>query len=303
VNATVAPLRCRVCGDEDGPFTSDGLCEACADAGVEPGVYDISAEMYHADPVPGRSLSSTQARQLATKSPATYRWNLDHPQPYKAAFDLGTAAHKLVLDDGPELVLVDAERWDTKAVKAEVAAIRAEGGLPLKRAAFDQVHDMAAALRADEEAAELLEPGSGDAERSLFWEAGGIWRRARFDWLRYDGRGVDYKSTRSAHPDDLPTSVHRYGYHQQQEWYVAAGLALGVIDPDAEFPFSFVFQETEPPYLVTVTALDATARQIGAHLNQVALNAYAWCRDNDTWPGYLPAPLTSLPAWVERQYA
>lgn len=25
---TVAPLRCR-CGDEDGPFTEDGLCEAC----------------------------------------------------------------------------------------------------------------------------------------------------------------------------------------------------------------------------------------------------------------------------------
>ena len=25
-----APLQCRRCGDEDGPFTADGLCEPCA---------------------------------------------------------------------------------------------------------------------------------------------------------------------------------------------------------------------------------------------------------------------------------
>jgi hypothetical protein len=28
MGVTVAPLRCQ-CGDEDGPFTEDGLCEAC----------------------------------------------------------------------------------------------------------------------------------------------------------------------------------------------------------------------------------------------------------------------------------
>jgi hypothetical protein len=28
LGVTVSPLRCR-CGDEDGPFTEDGLCEAC----------------------------------------------------------------------------------------------------------------------------------------------------------------------------------------------------------------------------------------------------------------------------------
>lgn len=28
-----APLRCRSCGDEDGPFTTSGLCEDCTPAG------------------------------------------------------------------------------------------------------------------------------------------------------------------------------------------------------------------------------------------------------------------------------
>lgn len=27
------PLRCRSCGDEDGPFTTTGLCEDCTPAG------------------------------------------------------------------------------------------------------------------------------------------------------------------------------------------------------------------------------------------------------------------------------
>jgi hypothetical protein len=42
-------------------------------------------------------------------------------------FDFGHAAHKLVLGAGPEIVVVDAERWDTKAIKEEVAAIHAAG--------------------------------------------------------------------------------------------------------------------------------------------------------------------------------
>jgi hypothetical protein len=27
------PLGCKRCGDTDGPFTKDGLCETCADGG------------------------------------------------------------------------------------------------------------------------------------------------------------------------------------------------------------------------------------------------------------------------------
>jgi hypothetical protein len=30
IGADVTPIRCTRCRDEDGPFTDDGLCEACA---------------------------------------------------------------------------------------------------------------------------------------------------------------------------------------------------------------------------------------------------------------------------------
>lgn len=268
---------------------------------VEPGLYDIPAELYHQDPIPGGSLSSTGARKLVTECPAKFKYWLDHPQPHNKALELGTAAHKLVLDDGPELVLVDAEKWNTDDIKAEVAAIRAAGNIPLKRHQLEQVEAMAAELRADADAARLLEPGSGVAEQSAFWNDKGVWRRARFDWLRHDGQIVDYKTARSCRRQDLEKAFHEHGYPQQQEWYIDAGAALDVADP--ERPFQFVLQEKDPPYLVVVTTCDPMARGIGRHLNEVALNTYAICRERGDWPGYLPNPMTALPSWVERQYA
>jgi hypothetical protein len=272
-----------------------------APAEVEPGLYNIDAELYHSDPIPGGSLSSSGARKLVAECPAKFKYWLDNQEPPKKALDFGTAAHKLVLDDGPELILVDAEKWNTNAIKAEVEAIREAGNIPLKRHELDQVNAMAAALRADPDAAALLEPGSGVAEQSAFWEDNGVWRRARFDWLRHDGQIVDYKTARSCRREDLERAFNEHGYMQQQEWYIDAGVALDVADP--EKPFQFVLQEKEPPYLVVVTTCDPMAREIGRHLNTVALNTYAICRDSGEWPGYLPNPMTALPSWVERQYA
>jgi hypothetical protein len=268
---------------------------------VEPGLYDIPAELYHSDPIPGGSLSSTGAKKLASTCPAKFKHWLDNREPANKTLELGTAAHKLVLDDGPELVLVDAEKWNTDAIRADVKAIREAGNIPLKQHELDQVKAMADALRRDPEAARLLEPGSGIAEQSAFWDDNGIWRRARFDWLRHDGQIVDYKTARSCRREDLEKAFYEHGYAQQQEWYLDGGLALDLVDPDK--PFQFVLQEKEPPYLVVVTTCDPMACGIGRHLNEVALNTYAICRERGEWPGYLPNPMTALPTWVERQYA
>jgi hypothetical protein len=159
---------------------------------------------------------------------------------------------------------------------------------------------MADALRAHPEAAELLEPGSGVAERTIIWNDRGVWRRIRIDWARHDGTLVDYKSCRSANPTKLANHLFEYGYHQQQEYYRDGALEFGLTE--LVCPFKFIFQEKEPPYLVSVIELDASATAIGRHLNEVALNTYAICRDNNEWPGYLQTPLISPPAWLERQY-
>jgi hypothetical protein len=269
-------------------------------AEVVPGLYDIPAELYHSDPVPGGSLSSTGARRLLD-CPARFRYLLDHPQPYKPAFEFGTAAHTVLLGDGPELVVVEGDRWDTNDIKARVREIRAAGNIPLKQAAKQKIDDMAEALAATPEAADLFTPGSGTAEQSMFWpdRRYGLWRRARIDWLRPD-RIVDYKTVRSARPEDLRKAFWEHGYGQQQEWYRDGATDLGLLGRDA--PFTFVCQEKEPPYVVTVAELDFFFADAGRHLNDRALDLYVRCRETGHWPGYVTGTAhLSMPPWAERQ--
>ncbi|WP_327169510.1 PD-(D/E)XK nuclease-like domain-containing protein [Streptomyces subrutilus] len=272
---------------------------------TEPGVYDITAEEYHADPIPGGSLSSSGARKLlAPGCPALFRYEQDRPQPPKKVFDIGTAAHKLVLGEGPDLIRIDADEWRTAAVKAQVTEARAAGQVPLKPAEYEQVQAMADALRRHRIAAALFDPARGRAEQTLIWHdrRTGVVRRARLDWLPDPRAGrliiPDYKTCRSADPAKLAKAVEEFGYHQQDDWYRSGAQALDLADDTAAFVF--VCQEKTPPYLVTVFEMDGPSRRIGAARNRRALEIYAECRASGVWPGHGDEiAYLSLPPWVE----
>jgi hypothetical protein len=273
---------------------------------TQPGVYDLTEDAYHSDPVPGGSLSSTGARKLLPPScPALFKYEQDHPRPYKKTFDLGHAAHKEVLGVGPELVCVDRPRWDTKEVKAEIADIRARGGVPLKADEYAQVKEMAAAIRRHPIASALFNPAAGQPERSLFWvdDATGVWCRARLDWQpsARNGRLIvpDYKTCRSANPQHLQRTVYDYGYFIQAYWYLNGVEALDLADDAA---FVFCAQEKEPPYLVTVFEVDLLSLELGRQRSQEARRVFAECTTSGVWPGYsADVELISLPPWIERQ--
>lgn len=279
------------------------------ETGLAPGVYpDVTADEYHADPVPGGSLSSSGARKLLPPScPALYRWELDNGEAPKRHFDIGSAAHQIVLGSGPEIVVVDAENYRTNAAKAARDDARAAGRVPLLPDEHAQVTAMAAALRRHPVAAALLDPAGGRAEQTLIWRdaATGVMRRARLDWLpapRGQGRVIipDYKTCVSAEPDELARAVHRHGYHQQGDWYLAGAQALDLAGDDAVFVF--ICQEKTPPYIVTVVELDATAMRIGKSRNRRALAIYRHCTESGQWPGYTDdIALLSLPPWAEIQ--
>lgn len=270
---------------------------------TEPGVYDLDADTYHADPVPGGSLSSSGARKLLPPScPAIFRWEQDHRSASTKAMELGTAAHKLVLGVGPELVRIDAAEWRTKDIKAKVADVRAAGGVPLKPVEYEQVTAMAAALRAHPLARRLLARGYGQPERAVFWrdDETGVMRRALLDWMPEADRGrpvvADYKTTTSANPKTIPRTIEKWGYHCQAPWYLDALHAIGY---PPETAFVFIFQEKTAPYLVSLAYLDGDALRTGRALNRRALDTYARCTAMGRWPGYSD-DLTevSLPPWA-----
>jgi hypothetical protein len=275
---------------------------------TEPGVYDMPEDAYHADPVPGGSLSASGAKLLLPPScPALYRYRRDHPK-VSAEFDFGTAAHKFVLGTGPRIVIVDAEDWRARAAQEERKQARADGHVPLLIGEFAAVGAMARAIGHHPLASALFDPDHGKPEQSLFWQDGefGIWRRARLDWLPdvRTGRRLiigDYKTAAAVDPESIRKAVANYGYHIQAAQYTDAARA--VLDDDPAF--LLVFQMKDPPYLVNVAELDEDAIRVGRARLRDACEIFRDCTETGIWPGYEAATddgitYISLPPWAAR---
>jgi len=269
---------------------------------TEPGVYDMPEDAYHADPVPGGSLSASGAKLLLPPScPALYQYRRDHPKE-SAEFDFGTAAHKFVLGTGPAITVIDALDWRTRAAQEARKEARAKGVVPLLVSEFSEIADMARAIEHHPVAGQLFRPDRGTAEQSLFWQDPdyGIWRRARLDWQLPGSRLIiaDYKTTPDASPAAIRKHVANFSYHMQAAWYTDAVQALGLGDDPA---FLFVFQEKTPPHLITIAELDADAIRAGRARNRDACEIWRDCTQAGIWPGYSQdIELITLPPWAAR---
>jgi hypothetical protein len=279
---------------------------------TEPGVYDLDPEAYHADPVPGGSLSSTGARKLVAPScPAKFKhWRDTGGGKPTEAMKRGTAAHARLLGAGQELAVIEHEDWRPKPAQKAVADAEDAGLLPIKRSAYDHLTGMVDAIRSDPLASLLFQPDTGFAERGAIGRdpATGVMLRALIDWLPFmasdTGRLVvpDYKTCKAADTEAITKSMHRFWYPQQAAFYEDVLRLAGYA---ADVTVVFVFQETEPPYLVHVVAPDPEAMRIARHRNREAIDTYARCTETGIWPGYGDtdkATTIPLPVWVEREY-
>ncbi|MFF9240054.1 PD-(D/E)XK nuclease-like domain-containing protein [Streptomyces sp. NPDC014801] len=270
-------------------------------AAEAPKVVDgLPAEDYHADTT---SISSSGLRALLPPGcPAQFKYDREHPQLPKREFDLGHAAHREILGDGPDIDVLDFDNYLTKAAQEARDEARAMGAVPLLRHEYEQIQAMTAAIRNHPIAGPLFTPGTGVAERSIYWTdpATGVRCRIRPDWLRNrDTNGrlivVDVKTARAVDPAALQRAVYEHGYHAQAAFYLAGVKALG-LHGDQEPAFIFAFQSKTPPYLVHLVELDFPALTLGAARNERALRIYAECQRTGIWPGfndritYLPLP-------------
>jgi hypothetical protein len=259
----------------------------------------LSAEDYHADRT---SVSSSGLRALlAPGCPAQFKYDRDHPQAHKKEFDLGHAAHLLVLGEGPELEVIDFPDWRKKDAQIQRDEAYLAGKVPLLTKDHDMVQAMAEAIRQHPIAGPLFTPGAGVAEQSLFWTdpRSGVRCRCRPDWMPHRGDGrlvvVDYKTAKAVDEAALQRAVYERGYHAQAAHYLDGVKAAGLAG-DQEPAFIFVFQSKTAPYLVHLVELDFPALTLGAARNERALRTYAECERTGIWPGfndritYLPLP-------------
>jgi hypothetical protein len=270
-----------------------------------PGVYDMPASTYHADPVPDGSLSASGAKLLLPPScPAIYDWQRRNGERHTPPFALGHAAHTKVLTRGAAIAVVDADDWRTKAAREAKAEAYAEGKTPLLARDAAVVDAMATQLRAHPTAAALLDPDHGQPEQALFARDTdtGTWLRAMLDWMPIPGSRPgryiipDYKTTASnGDPAAFNKAMGEYRYHGQAAWYADIVAALGIDDDPA---FVFIVQSKVAPYLVSVVEPDFDALTVGRQENRAAIDLYTRCATTGAWPGFGDRVTSaSLPPW------
>jgi len=256
--------------------------------GYSPGIYEgISNADYHKDP----ALGSTSLKTLATKTPAHWLYDSTHPKS-SDAFDLGTVAHSLILENDKSGVDVwDFPAWTTKASKEARDESRSAGRIPLLTKDWEQVRGMTESVMRHPVASKMLT--GHKAEQSVFWEEGELVLKCRPDAWK-PGALIDLKTARDANPNEFGKVAADYGYHQSAAHYIdGVKAAMG-----EELPFHFVLVEKTEPYLVSVVELDVEAINIGRALNDRAKRIYRECADSGNWPGYPSGQTVYLPAWA-----
>jgi hypothetical protein len=268
----------------------------------------IPEHVYHSDPCETPSLSSSIAKLLVEKSPmhahsAHPRLGAKPIEPNEA-MDHGSLSHKLLLGEGAEVEVIDADDYKSKAAREARDAARAAGKIPALSEAYARATESAAIVRnrLSGYGIEL----DGVSEQAILWTEqtphGSIWCRGLLDHLRVERvQVIDLKTCRSAHPRACASHVIEYGYDVQQEAYTRA-LDRAFPDLVGRWDFVFVFAETVEPYAVTPARLDAMMRERGRRRWEQACGMWAHCLKQNVWPGYVDEVVyLESPPWLLSQ--
>lgn len=257
----------------------------------KPGAYTIPEDDYHADPCAVPSLSRSIAHTLVYQSPL-HAWcqhprlNPQHESQESERFDLGSAAHAMLLGgSAPKIAVIDADDWRTKAAKAARDEARANGLTPILRKHDYSVRKMVEAARKAIERspyAGCLDDGSSG--QTLVWQDGASWCRCLVDRMTAGNSLIlDYKTTESAAPSAWSRGhIVQHGYDMQCEWYKQGAEAVFGTRPS----FVFIVQEIHRPYAVSFVTLCESFADVARGKIAFALARWRQAMSSNQWPGY-----------------
>jgi len=255
--------------------------------------YSMSNEDYHKLP----SISASAVKTVAQKSLAHWKYG---ERKESAAFDLGTAVHTLILEPHmAKMIWCGPETRRGNDWRAKKAAADAEGAILLPEGEYRQARDMAEAVRANAEAAQLL---SGDlvCEASIFAHDAlyGLDLRCRPDgWRRDIDAIIDVKTTVDASPEGFAKQCANLGYHIQEAFYRRV-MAIDGHDIDR---FVFIAVEKEPPFACGVYELDWASRDEGVAAVKAALEMIQRAETSGEFStGYGALQTLQIPRWAFR---
>ena len=259
---------------------------------TSPGIYDMPASEYHADPCPEPSLSAGMINQIL-EAPAkcfefSRRLNQDYQEETKQEkFTIGTVSHIMFLEPhlfDQRVMVVQFDDWRTKEAKALRAEAQAAGKTAIIRKHMDQVREAREVFLSHSFTRQAFD--GGRFEQSIFWRhrTTGRWCRARPDFISDRGTHMnDYKATQSANPMNFGKHAYNLGYHRRAAWYMEGAATILGVRPDH---YWFCSQEVKPPYLTAVVELDWQALEAGQAENDLAASIFDNCLTTGEWYGY-----------------
>lgn len=266
---------------------------------TEPGRYDdVPDHIYHQDPCPEPSLSSSIGKKILEASPR-HAWYA-HPglnaaweeSPYDSKKVVGQLCHKLLLGKGAEIERVDCEAWTRKADREVRDEALVERRIPCTNPQWSRANAVVKAAR--EQLPDFADMAAEVTLVSLD-PLTGLWKRARTDLLLVTDDGaliVDYKTTEaSAEPRvGAPRLMGNMNYDFQQAFYESVLLEL---HPElaGKIQTEFWIQEVKSePYELTRIQLMEGDVDVARRKVTRATDTFSRCLSAGTalkdWPGY-----------------
>lgn len=285
-------------------------------------ILHCTEEEYFADPCEVPSLSQSIAGKILSRSPL-HGWSA-HPRLGGApaedgeeddgdeevekstdALDTGKLLHKLMLGKGVDVVIVHADSFRTKVAKAARDEAREAGKLPIIVAKYEALVKSADVLR--NRCAAAGYPLTGESEVAIEWTEPGndgpVVCRCRLDHVFLsEGRILDIKKIRNAHPRKAARNFIDYGYDIQ---YAAYRRAVSALHPElrGRVDFTFLYMELEPPFVVVPARPDGAFREIGENRWLQAVKIWERCLATNRWPSYSDQVVTlEAPSYITTEY-
>jgi len=272
----------------------------------------LSEEKYHSQEGEKTPLFSySTAKTILQKSP--YHAYLQHPLlggqgDFKSskAMDTGNLLHKLLLGEGADIEVIDADNFRGKDAREQRDNAYEVGKIPVLKKEYDEYLKVLDVIKEEirKICPEFFLPH--ESELSVKWEMpGGIKVQSRFDWISPESAlMIDLKTTTDASPEKVQRKIIDMGYDMQDSLYTQSA---NTVWPElaGRWKFLFIFLEVAPPYSVSVVELDSSFKWMGEQKINRAAEKWLDGLNNENWPGYgrfmLEAPQWAVKKEMEKQ--
>ncbi len=248
-----------------------------------------SNEFYHS-----QSGISASGLKLLKQSPAHYKEEKDNPSGQTDAMYFGELYHTFILENErfykDHTVIDESKRPDPQykmSAKNNVAWLETFVN-PVMAETHEKLKAMRDVLFRHPYAKSLLTNGESEVSYYCELDIGAqdpLKVRFRADNVKHKKRiVVDLKTAADASQDGFKSAAAKYEYQIQAALY--ADLMELVMEEELGYEFFFVVQEKVAPYAFNIFQASPQFRSIGKYEYEILLMLYAYCLEQDRWPGY-----------------